>query len=116
MDSRSPIRSRTGFAEVTRFLTFYKTDKSSFILRVLRGYICFGCGSAALCALWLIAKSGIKSFLKKVKNEHSSLRSQLACPVATCRVPLLLLIFCKRRFKAYLNKVRSGPGKIGILE
>jgi hypothetical protein len=40
----------------------------------------------------------------------------LACPVATCRVPLLLLIFCKRRFKAYLNKVRSGPGKIGILE
>jgi hypothetical protein len=39
-------------AGVTRFLTFYKTDKSSFILRVLRGYICFGCGSAALCSLW----------------------------------------------------------------
>ncbi len=29
---------------------------------------------------------------------------------ATCSVPLLLLIFCNRRFKAYSNKVRSGPG------
>jgi len=34
-------------------LTFYKTDKFSFILRVIRGYIFFGCGSAALCTLWL---------------------------------------------------------------
>ncbi len=43
-------------------------------------------------------------------------RSQLACPGVTCRVPLLLLIFCNRRFKAYSNKVRSGPGNIGTLE
>jgi len=28
------------------------TDKFSFILRVLRGYICFGCGYAALCTMW----------------------------------------------------------------
>ena len=34
----------------------------------------------------------------------------------TCRVPLLLLIVCKRRFKAYSNKVRSGPGNNGMLE
>jgi len=31
-------------AGVTRFLTFCKTDKFSFILRVFRGYNCFGCG------------------------------------------------------------------------
>jgi len=43
----------------------------SFILRglrVLRGYISFGCGFAALCPLWLTANSGIKYSLKKVKN------------------------------------------------
>jgi len=33
-----------------------------------------------------------------------------ARPGAICKVPLLLLIFCNRRFKAYSSKVWSGPG------
>ena len=38
--------------------------KFSFILRVLRGYNCFGCGSAALCTPWLTAKSGFNGIYK----------------------------------------------------
>ncbi len=39
----------------------------------------------------------------------------MARPGATRRMPLLLLMFCHRRFKAYSKKVRSGPGKNGKL-
>ena len=39
-----------------------------------------------------------------------------ARPGATRRVPLLLLIFCSRSFKAYSNNVRSGPGNDGYNE
>ena len=49
-------------------MTFCKTDKFSFFLRVIRGYNCFGCGSTALCTLWLIAKSWFRRIMLHIRN------------------------------------------------